>query len=161
MSNKLINYENPDIEFIVTDSLSDELYLEEGTDFIVILDENSEDEIMEWAENQELIDDYRNDDGSLDLESLKTLKEEADLVEYNENPPHFATPSGRAFEWFENLKIILPNGVHLVEGPHPGSDWCGVSITNIDHLLPLQKFLFTEGYKVNFHLNFEYDEDQS
>ncbi len=159
MLKKLINYKNPDIEFNVIDSLSDELYLEEGTEFIVILDENSEDDIIEWADNQEFIDDYRNADGSLDLESLKTMKEEADLVEYNENPPNRATPSGRAFEWFEKLKIILPNGVYLVEGSHPGSDWRGVTLTNINQLQPLQKFLFKKGFKVNFHLNFYYEED--
>lgn len=160
MLNKLITYEDSDAEFNVMDSLSEELYLEEGTDFIVVLDENSEDEIIEWAEYMEITEDYRNDDGSVDLDSLKTLKEEADLVDYNENPPSFATPSGRAFEWFENLRIALPNGVYLIDGPHPGSDWRGVSIENISHLLPLQKFLFNEGYKVNFHLDFEYDEEE-
>ena len=161
MLNKLINYEDSDAEFNVVDSLSEELYLEEGTDFIVDLDENSEDEIIEWAENMELIEDYRNEDGSLDINSLKLYKEEVDLENYNENPPTFATPSGRAYEWFENLGIVLPNGVYLIDGPHPGSDWIGVSVKNLNHLFILQKFLFNEGYKVNFHLNFEIeDEDE-
>ena len=74
MLNKLIIYEDSDAEFNVVDSLSEELYLEEGTDFIVDLDENSEDEIIEWAENMELIQDYRNEDGSLDIDSLKLFK---------------------------------------------------------------------------------------
>lgn len=159
MLKKLINYKNPDIEFLVIDSLSDELYLEEGTDFVVIHDENSVDDIIKWAENQGFIDEYINEDSSLDFESLKSMKEEADLVEYNENPPIRATPSGRAFDWFQKLKILLPNGVSLVEGSHPGSDWRGVTITNINQLQPLQKFLFKKGFKVNFHLNFYYEED--
>jgi hypothetical protein len=156
MLNQFIIYENPDIEFnVLVDPLSDLLYLDEGIDFVVLLDENSEDEILEWAENNELIDEYKDDNGSLDLDSLKELKEEADLEGYNENPPTFATPNGRAFDWFNDLGIILPDGVHLIDGPHPGSDWQGVSVKNESCLLTLQQFLFTEGYKVNFYLNGE------
>lgn len=154
MLNQFIIHENPDIIFnVLVDPISDLLYLEEGTDFVVFLDENSEDEILEWAENNDLIDEYKDINGSLDFDSLKALKEDSDLEEYNENPPTFATPNGRAFEWFEDLGIILPDGVQLIDGPHPGSDWQGVSVRNESCLLALQQFLFTEGYKVNFSLN--------
>jgi hypothetical protein len=156
MLNQFVIYEDPDIEFhVIVDQLSDVLYLEEGTDFIVLLDENSEDDILEWAENNELIEEYRNDNGSLDLDALKDLKEEADLVDYNENPPSFATPNGRAYKWFENLGVRLPNGVNLIDGPYPGSDWQGVEIRHKSCLFTLQQFLFTEGYKVNFSINNE------
>lgn len=150
MADELIIFNDPDMEFNVTDSLSNELYLENGIDFIVMLDESSDNEIIEWAENNVYIDDYLNDDGSLDLDALRDIKEEADLLEYNENPPAYATPSGRAFEWFENLGLILPKDVKLIDGEHPGSNYRGVCIKNINYLFSLQKFLFVKGYRVNF-----------
>jgi hypothetical protein len=66
------------------------------------------------------------------------------------NPSLYATPSGRAYSWFEDLEVILPDGVDLVDGAHPGNDWRGVVVKDVQTLIVLQRFLETNGYQVNF-----------
>jgi hypothetical protein len=46
---ELKTYKDPNMEFNVVGCLSDKLYIEEGDDLIVDLDEYSDNEILEWA----------------------------------------------------------------------------------------------------------------
>jgi hypothetical protein len=150
---ELKTYKDPNMEFNVVGCLSDKLYIEEGDDLIVDLDEYSDNEILEWAEENEMIEDYTNEDGSVNIEQLRDSKQDEDIEHYNENPPSYATPNGRAYNWFEDLGLIMPDGIAVVDGPHPGSDWQGVVVNNLSSLVVLQDFLEIAGYKVNFHLN--------
>ena len=46
-----------------------------------------------------------------------------------------------AYGWFEDLEFILPDGIDLVDGPYPGSDWRGVIVKDLKTLIELQMFL--------------------
>jgi hypothetical protein len=83
---------------------------------------------------------------------LREMKYDHDVEIYSENPPSHATPSGRAYSWFERLQIELPQAVQLVDGPYPGSNWMGVVVKNVESLIILQEFLENNGFQVNFDL---------
>ena len=152
---KLKKFSKPDIEFNVVNYLSDKLNIEEGQDFIVLLDEDTDMQILDWASQMGIIDDFQDECGTIDLESLREHKNRTDLENYYDTPPLFASPNGRAFKWFSDLHVILPEGTSLVEGSHPGCDWTGVEVDDMKSLLNLQEFLFSKGYEVNFNLNLD------
>ena len=149
---KLKVFQKPDINFNAVEYLSDQLNIEEGEEYIMDVEESTDEEVLEWAQDNGYLDDsdYLLDNGKLDLEQLRELKYDLDVESYNENPPLYATPSGRAYGWFEDLEFSLPDGIDLVDGPYPGSDWRGVVVKDLKTLIELQMFLETNGFKVNF-----------
>lgn len=148
------HFENPDVEFNVVGYQSDELSIEEGFDYVLDVEECDDDEVMEWAEDNGYLEDsnYKLKNGLPDLEMLRELKYDSDVESYNENPPPYATPSGRAYCWFEDLDFSLPKGIRLVDGENPASDWIGVVIRNEAVLVALQTILAENGLRVNFNL---------
>lgn len=150
---KLKVYEDSGIEFNVSNS-NDELNIEMGDDFIILDDDDcSDDDVLEWAEENEYLDDdtFLLEDGSPDIDALRELKQEDDTNTYLENPPIYATPSGRAYQWFENLEFGIPNGIDMIDGYHPGNNSYGVAVKNIEVLVQIQQFLEENGMKVNFN----------
>lgn len=150
--NKLKVYELADIEFNIISHLNGELELELGDDNIELLDDCSDDDILEWAEENEYLDDdtFTLEDGSTDINALRNLKQEEESGNYWENPPTYATPSGRAYQWFEDLNITLPQGIYTIDGDHPGNNSYGVTADSIDNLVKLQQILEDNSIKVNF-----------
>jgi hypothetical protein len=147
-------FENPEMQFNVVEYQSEELSIEEGDDYILDVEESDDDEVLDWAEDNGYLEDsdYLLDNGEPDLDQLRELKYDSDVESYNDYPPPYATPSGRAFSWFEDLKFPLPEGVKLVDGEHPGSDWRGVVVRNEEVLRALQNILADHGLHVNFNL---------
>jgi hypothetical protein len=141
------------MEFHVSRFDDEQLSIEEGTDCFVDVEESSDEEVIEWAEENGYLEDpdYLLPDGSPDIERLKESKFDADVQIFNEYPPAYATPSGRAYSWFEKLAIKFPKGIELIDGPYPGNDWQGVVVLNHETLILLQKFLEDNGSKVNFY----------
>ena len=145
-------FKKADMHFNAVEYLSEQLNIEEGDDYIMDVEASTDEEVLEWAQDCGYLDDtdYLLESGKPDLEQLRELKYDSDVEFYNENPPLYATPSGRAYSWFEDLEIILPDGVDLVDGAHPGNDWRGVVVKDEQTLIVLQRFLETNGYQVNF-----------
>ena len=140
------------MEFIVSQFNVNQFSIEEGTEYYVDVEESSDEEVIDWAEENGYLEDpnYLLPDGNPDIEILKESKFDADVQFFNEYPPAYATPSGRAYSWFEQLGIKFPKGIELIDGPYPGNDWLGVVVTNHEALTLLQQSLEENGYKVNF-----------
>jgi hypothetical protein len=157
---ELKKFENEDVAFYAIKNSTDEneFFIEQGEDFIYDEPEQiSDEELKEWAEENEYLDDNSGfflEDGSIDYKALGEFKREEDISSYEEYPTSYATPSGRAFLWFNNLEIEIPKeiDIEIIDGPSPGNDWQGVIVNGYESLLGLQTFLFENNIKVNFTL---------
>ena len=155
---ELIKFENEDIVFYAIKNSTDEneFFIEQGEDFIYDEQEQiSDDELEEWAVENEYLDGnygFVLEDGTIDYKALGEFKRKKDIAIYEEYPPSYATPSGRAFLWFDELEIKIPKkiDIEIIDGPSPGNDWQGVIVNGYDSLIGLQTFLFDNGIKVNF-----------
>jgi hypothetical protein len=157
---ELKKFENEDVVFYAIKNCTDEneFFIEQGEDFIYDEPEQiSDEELEEWAEENEYLDDNSGfvlEDGTIDYKALGEFKREEDISLYEEYPPSYATPSGRAFLWFDNLEIEIPKEIkiEIIDGPSPGNDWQGVIVNGYESLLGLQTFLFENNIKINFKL---------
>ena len=157
---KLLEYADADVSFyaIKYDTAEEEYTLEEGDEFIYDEPEElDDDEILEWAEDYGYLDQdagYVLEDGSIDFKSLRESKLEEDLRWQEEYPSTTASPSGRAFHYFQNTGFTYPEEIKIaiVDGIHPGNDWQGVIVKGYDSLINLQAFLFSKNIKVNFEI---------
>lgn len=160
---KLLEYADADVSFyaIKYDTAEEEYTLEEGDEFIYDEPEELEDnEILKWAiengyfEIDALDSGYILEDGSIDFKSLRQSKLEEDMRWQEEYPSTTASPSGRAFHYFQNTGFTYPEEIKIaiVDGIHPGNDWQGVIVKGYDSLIRLQAFLFSKNIKVNFKI---------
>jgi hypothetical protein len=172
-------YENPTIEFNVIDYYSEltDLQLEEGEDFYWYLESDSGDEeydkefdeyldylldeseekVIQWAEEFNYFDDdeFLLEDNSINIEALRRKKISYASNYYLENPPICATPSGRAYAWFKDLSFDLPECIQVYKGGHMLNDFYDVKLKNYDCLIQLQELLESHGLYVNFVLGKE------
>ncbi|MBM3455234.1 MAG: hypothetical protein FJX80_08810 [Bacteroidetes bacterium] len=154
----LIDFDNPDATFNLTvEGLSEEEFtLEDGKDFIYAEPEELNDnELIEWANENELLEvgsEYLLEDGSIDLDSLRELNKDDQLIRLREYPDTFSSPSGRAFIFFEDLGFDFPDDIDIsvIDGYSPSNDWQGVVVNGISSVVKLQLFLLENSIKVNF-----------
>ncbi|MFN5422502.1 MAG: hypothetical protein ACK5AO_04480 [bacterium] len=148
----LQTFENPDETFNVVPYDSGIFNLEMGDVYFYASEDMSDEEIIEWGEDQGYLDNeedgYMDEDGNPMVDSLRDLKRshEEDYL------PTHATPSGRAFLYFEEIDLPESIKVQVVDGLYPGNDWQGVIIESKDQLVLLQEYLLEKGIKVNFIL---------
>lgn len=135
----LQEFENPDVEFIITDGN----YLEIGEEIVFESEFMTTVELNEWANDN----DIENDN----IEEIIKLKNRIDL----ENGDFLSSPNNRSFDFFHELYIEVPEslGLKLIDSPHPGSDWQGVKIENIILLPQIQYFLLESQIKANFTIH--------
>lgn len=159
---ELNSYKEADNTFYVRKNGSDDSFtLEVDIDFEPYEryeGEWNDEEMKEWAEDQVyLLEEfgYIKEDGSIDYEGLRETRWDEEEAIYNQSPPSYATPSGRAFLWFEDLEIAFPEDIELriIDGYCPGNDWQGVVVEGYDSLVRLQEFLCQHGQKVNFDMD--------
>lgn len=152
--NEIKQFEKADYEFMAY-TYKELISLELGTESYYETDDMSDDEIEVWATEYGLLDDeeddeayYHNEDGSLDIDSLRAARREDE----DENPSVETTPAGRAFQFFEEQCIDCPDDIEidLIDSDHPGDNSYGVTVHGIDSIIKLQTFLFKKGVKVNF-----------
>lgn len=142
----------------ITDPDSQEIRLEKGDFIYYESDDMSDDEIVYWATDQgSLIDgeeDFRSEDGSVDMEALRKYKRELEEIYASSN----SYPSGRAFNFFESSGFDYPDDIEMkfVDGPFPGNDWQGIYVYGLKSLKKLQTFLQENGEEVNFTLKIDY-----
>jgi hypothetical protein len=153
--NILENYLNSDMEFIASyNDITGHYLIELGEDFIYLEeDELNDNEILAWGRDNGYLEDL-GDDENKNIDELRSLKSSIDLAQFKESPPSYATPSGRAFDYFSNLEIEIPPEIKIfiVDGLHPGNDWQGVIIKNMESIVMIQKLLYLNGERVNFLL---------
>jgi hypothetical protein len=152
---EIITFDNSDIDFIAVKQMDQKGYsIEIGNDFIYLETEDSSDEeVVAWAleygfSEKELSDPENN------LDNLRALKARSEEEYYNLDPPSYATPNGRAFDYFNNLDFLIPEhiGINIIEGLHPGNDWLGVTAENFESLISMQSVLLENGIKANFDI---------
>ena len=153
----LTYFENPEITFLARDNGDYTFSLEYGDDIIVDVEPATDFELIEWAEQEDLLnpeEGYVNENSSINYDALRKVKYERDLELFHESPPSFATPCGRAFLWFNSLEIEIPKtlGVWLMDGYHPGNDSQGVVVDSANELYQLQAFLLENDLRVNFEI---------
>ncbi len=159
---ELNSYKEADNTFYVRKNGSDDSFiLEVDIDFEPYEryeGEWDDEDMKEWAKDNEYLSEdagYLKDDGSIDYESLRETRWDEEEAIYNQSPPSYATPSGRAFLWFEDLEFSIPEDIelNLIDGYSPGNDWQAVMVKGVDSLIRLQDFLVDNGLKVNFDMN--------
>jgi hypothetical protein len=153
----LAYFPDAEIEFrAVHYSTKEDFNLEIGDDFTYEADSMTDEEIKEWAENSGYLEpeyEFVDEDGYIDFDALREHKK----VEEDEYPSNSGYPSGRAFDWFRDLGLKLPEnlGVRVIDGAQPGNDWRGVIANNYAALKKLQDFLHFHSIKANFIIEFE------
>jgi hypothetical protein len=152
---EIIAFDNSDIDFIAIKQMDQIGFsIEIGVDFIYLETEDSSDEeVVAWAleygfSDEELADPENN------LDNLRALKARSEEEYHHLDPPSYATPHGRAFDYFHNLDFFIPEhlGINIIEGLHPGNDWLGVTAENFESLISLQTVLLDNGIKANFDI---------
>ena len=150
MCESLLIFEDPDQNINAFDYCKNEEYnLEIGDDIIYESDDMTDEEIIEWAEDNcylEAEEGYIEEDGNPYVELLRRLKRSNE----DDYPPTYATPSGRAFIFFEKIDFPEEIDINIIDGYHPGNDWQGVIVKGLQNLIDLQKHLYENGSKVNF-----------
>lgn len=131
-------FENPDIEF----RYNNEKYLALGEDILFESEFMTQVELEDWAKSN----DYEYDS----LDEIIKIKNEFDL----ENGNEISTPYSRAFDFFNDLDIEVPEslGLVLIDSPQPGSDLRGVKLLNKELIPRIQNLLFENQIKVNFSI---------
>lgn len=131
-------FENPDIEF----RYNNENYLALGEDILFESEFMTQVELEDWAKSN----DYEYDS----LDEIIKIKNEFDL----ENGNEISTPYSRAFDFFNDLDIEVPEslGLVLIDSPQPGSDLRGVKLLNKELIPRIQNLLFENQIKVNFSI---------
>ena len=123
--------------------------VEQGVDFIFPSDEMSQEDLIEYARQHDLLGedyDYFLEDGSFNYESLRD-----DIrVQEEDYPSTMSSPNGRAFDFLYGFAFPKDIRISLIDGDAPGRDYQGVEITGLDSIVALQRFLEAEGYEVNF-----------
>jgi hypothetical protein len=124
--------------------IGDEVYYPEP-------EELSDEELKTWA----LESGYSEEEAS-DLEFMRECKMEEENAHFEDCPPSYATPNGRAFLAFEEMGFDFPEDIEIsvIDGPSPGSDWQGVIVEGKHSLVRLQEFLEEQDIKINY----EFDE---
>jgi len=156
----LIRYDKPDMEVIayLSDPDGKEISLEIGTEVYYETDDMSDDEIIDWANDNGYLDDeeedYMNEDGTPDIKYLRAVRRE----EEEESPSRESTPAGRAYSYFEEKCLDCPDDIKidLIDSSCPGDNDYYVTVYGIDSLRRLQEFLFSKGLRVNFILKSGY-----
>jgi hypothetical protein len=123
--------------------IGDEVYYPEP-------EELSDEELKTWA----IESDYSEEEAS-DIELLRKSKMEQENAHFENNPPSYATPNGRAFLAFEQMGLDFPDDIEIsvINGPSPGSDWQGVIVEGKNSLVRLQEFLEEQDIKINYEFN--------
>lgn len=155
---ELQNFTDADMSFYAESdsSCNPSFYLHEGDEIYDEIEDNYTDkEILKWAKEIGYLAEemgYINEDGSVDIESLREARLDEDRIHFEEYPPSNATPSGRAFLWFNDLNFSFPPeiDIEIVDGPNPGNVWQGVIVKDYESLVRVQSFLLSKGIKVNF-----------
>jgi len=143
-------FDDPEITFNVIDyDKNAEYNLEIGEEFYYESDDILEKEIIEWANENGYLEEsagYLDVDGNPDIESIRSI-----LRDHEESyPSASSTPSGRAFQYFEDIEIPQNIDLKIIDGLYAGNDWQGVIGRGLDNLLLLQTFLYQKGSKINF-----------
>lgn len=135
----ITEFENPDVEFLIIDGN----YLELGTDILFESEFMTTVELNEWANDN----DIENDN----IEEIIMLKNRIDLG----NGDFQSSPSSRTFDFFHELGFEVSEslGVELIDGSHPGSNWRGVKIVNIELLPLIQNLLLENQINANFKIH--------
>lgn len=125
--------------------IGDEVYYPEPEEF-------SDEELKTWA-----IETGYSEEEASDIEFMRECKMEEENAHFEDCPPSYATPNGRAFLAFEEMGLDFPDNIEIsvIDGPSPGSDWQGVIVEGKQSLVRLQEFLEEQGFKINY----EFDED--
>jgi hypothetical protein len=150
MYHSLLIFEDPDQNINAVDYSNIEEYsLEIGDDIIYESDDMTDEEIIEWAEDNSYLEEeegYIDEEGNPYVESLRRLKRSNE----DDYPPTYATPSGRAFLFFQEFDFPEEIDINFIDGYHPGNDWQGVIVKGLKNLINLQNHLHENGSRVNF-----------
>ncbi len=152
MYDSLLIFDDPEQNINAVDYSNDEEYnLEIGDDINYESDDMTDEEIIEWAEDNSYLgaeEGYIDEDGNPYVESLRRLKRSNE----DDYLPTYVTPSGRAFLFFEKFDFPEEIDINIIDGYHPGNDWQGVIVKGLQNLIDLQKHLYENGSRVNFIL---------
>lgn len=130
-------------QFYIRQAEGGDFYLELGDETLFETDLMSSEELLLWAEENELLD--------ISIEDLRIIKKRQD----EENGNIISSPAGRAFEFFQDeLHVELPKelGIEFLEGFVPGNDCREVVIRDISKIIHLQLLLNQQNLNVNFTL---------
>lgn len=94
----------------------------------------------------------------ISLRSLKRRLNSINVFDFDYIPQDGdfqSSPSSRAFDFFHELgfEVYESLGVELIDGSHPGSNWRGVKIVNIELLPLIQNLLLENQINANFKIH--------
>jgi hypothetical protein len=139
------SFDNSDTFYIVIEAPG-HISLELGTELLRPSQDLFEDDLEDWAEANYEEELYKDEKGNIDYEWIRDTYDE----EHEGGSSNFATPNGRAFEYFEDFDFPEDVKIAVVDGDGPGSDWAGVMCESIADIVKLQQHLEAKGSLVNF-----------
>jgi hypothetical protein len=135
--------ENHVFQFYIRQAVGGDFYLELGDETLFETDLMSSEDLLQWAEENELLD--------LSIEELRIIKKRQD----EENGNIISSPASRAHDFFQDdLQVELPKelGIEFIEGFVPGNDCQLVILRDMTKIDQLKYFLYDQKLNVSFTL---------
>lgn len=130
-------------QFYIRQADGGDFYLELGDETLFETDLMSSEELLLWAEENELLD--------ISIEEIKIIKNRQD----EENGNIISSPASRAYEFFQDeLHVKLPKELEIefLEGFVPGNDCHLVILRDMTKIDQLKYFLNDQKLNVSFTL---------
>lgn len=130
-------------QFYIRQADGGDFYLELGDETLFETDLMSTEELLLWAEENELLD--------ISIEDLRIIKKRQD----EENGNIISSPPSRAYEFFQDeLQVELPSelGIEFIDGFIPGNDCQLVILRDLTKIDYLKCFLHDQKLNVSFTL---------